>query len=69
MPYWTEEDVHFLGGCAGECGELKCRDKKLMAELELMNAYERRQIMALENIAYEITQIRYHLESIQSKLE
>jgi hypothetical protein len=78
MPYWTEEEYNVFAGCEwGKDGEVEegkpmceggCECGALEKELRKMSPYERRQIMALENIAYRLGNIQGELDAIDDRL-
>jgi hypothetical protein len=78
MPYWTEEEYNAFAGCEwGKDNEVEaekpicedgCECGALEKELRKMSPYERRQIMALENIAHRLGIIDDRLDAIDDRL-
>jgi len=76
MPFWTEDEYHGFTECRycrKEKEEACDYDAALYSELRKMSPYERRQIMALENISYYLEELKNSVDdlgvSIYEKLD
>lgn len=72
MPCWEDCDYCALAGCKDEkCGENvgMCTDEVLFKELQAMTPFERRKIMALENIASHLELLVEGLDTLAETIE